>query len=365
MRRTQKRLMMAMAAATGLMTAVVLALPGQAAEDALLKQAKELFQPIPDTPPKIADNPITKEKVELGRMLYFDPRLSGSHFISCNSCHNLGMGGDDNETTSIGHGWTMGPRNAPTVLNAVFNASQFWDGRAKDLKDQAKGPVQNPIEMHNTAENAVKTLKSMPGYVKAFKAAFPKDEDPVTFDNMAKAIEAFEATLITPDSRFDRFLKGDVNALNEKERKGLALFIDKGCAGCHNGVNLGGQDFQKFGVAEEPPAVARNPEDTGREKITGNADDRYVFRVAPLRNIALTAPYFHTGKVWDLKEAVKIMADSQLGKGTVNDEEADAIVAFLKTLTGRQPKVEYPVLPVETAETPKPAPAVDTKAEHK
>ncbi len=334
--------------------AVLTTTTGAHAADDLMNRAKELFKPIPDKPPAIADNPLTPEKVALGKMLYFEPRLSSSQLISCNTCHNLGMGGDDNLETSLGHGWAKGPRNAPTVLNSVFNIAQFWDGRAKDLKEQAKGPVQNPVEMNHTLEAVVATLKSMPEYVEAFRKAFPKDKDPVTFDNMAKAIEAFEATLLTPDSPFDRYLKGDAKALTEEQKKGLALFMDKGCAGCHNGVNIGGNDYQKFGVAEAPSAEVLPPEDTGRQKVTGKEEDKYVFRVAPLRNIAITAPYFNSGKVWDLKKAVMIMADTQLGKGTLTEAEAEAITVFLKSLTGKQPEVTYPILPPRTAKTPMP-----------
>ncbi len=340
--------------ATAIALAVMAASSGAHAADALMDRAKELFKPIPAKPPAIADNPVTAEKVALGKMLYFEPRLSSSQLISCNTCHNLGMGGDDNLETSLGHGWAKGPRNAPTVLNSVFNIAQFWDGRAKDLKEQAKGPVQNPVEMNHTPEAVVATLKSMPEYVEAFRKAFPKDKDPVTFDNMAKAIEAFEATLLTPDAPFDRYLKGDAKALTDQQKKGLALFIDKGCAGCHNGVNIGGNDYQKFGVAEAPSADVLSPEDTGRQKVTGKEEDKYVFRVAPLRNIAITAPYFHSGKVWDLKKAVMIMGDSQLGKGAISEADAEAITAFLKSLTGKQPEVVYPVLPPRTAQTPLP-----------
>ncbi len=339
-----------------LIAAVVSTSSGVHAADTLMDRAKELFKPIPAKPPAIADNPVTPEKVALGRMLYFEPRLSSSHVISCNTCHNLGMGGDDNLETSLGHGWSKGPRNAPTVLNSVFNIAQFWDGRAKDLKEQAKGPVQNPVEMNHTPEAVVTTLKSMPEYVEAFRKAFPKDKDPVSFDNMAKAIEAFEATLLTPDSPFDRYLKGDEKALTDKQKKGLGLFIDKGCAGCHNGINIGGNDYQKFGVAEAPSAEVLPPEDTGRQKVTGKEEDKYVFRIAPLRNVAITAPYFHSGKVWDLKKAVMIMGDTQLGKGAISEADAEAIAAFLKSLTGRQPQVVYPILPPRTDATPRPRP---------
>ena len=334
--------------------AAVTSASGALAGDDLMKQANELFKPIPAAPPQIADNPVTAAKVKLGKMLFFDPRLSGSQLISCNTCHNLGMGGDDNLETSTGHGWAKGPRNAPTVLNAVFNIAQFWDGRAKDLKAQAKGPVQAGVEMHNTPDVVVATLKSIPEYVAAFKAAFPKAADPVTFDNMARAIEDFEATLITPDSPFDKFLKGDAGALNAKEKKGLALFIEKGCAACHQGVNIGGQAYFPFGVAEKPGSDILPPGDKGRFKVTKAKEDEFAFRAGPLRNIALTAPYFHSGKVWSLKQAVAIMGDTQLGKGALTDADVEAITAFLKTLTGKQPQVVYPILPPRTDATPLP-----------
>ncbi|MEJ2117657.1 MAG: cytochrome-c peroxidase [Alphaproteobacteria bacterium] len=323
------------------------------AEDALLKAAKEQFKPIPKVAPAQKDNASSEAKIELGKMLFFEPRLSASHLISCNTCHNLGMGGDDNLETSIGHGWQKGPRNAPTVLNAVFNVAQFWDGRAEDLKAQAKGPVQAGVEMNNTPANVEATLKSMPEYVEAFKKAFPKAKDPVTFDNMAKAIEVFEATLITHDSKFDAFLAGDAKAMSDVEKTGLKLFMDKGCVSCHNGVNVGGHDYYPFGVVKKPGADVLPEGDKGRFTVTKTADDSYVFRSGPLRNIELTAPYFHSGKVWKLREAVAIMGSSQLGE-KLTDKEIDAITAFLKTLTGKQPKVEYPILPVSTDKTPLP-----------
>ncbi len=323
------------------------------AEDALMKAAQEQFKPIPAVAPEQKDNPSSEAKIELGKMLFFEPRLSASHLISCNTCHNLGMGGDDNLETSIGHGWTKGPRNAPTVLNAVFNVAQFWDGRAEDLKAQAKGPVQAGVEMNNTPANVEATLKSMPEYVEAFTKAFPGEKEPVSFDNMAKAIEAFEATMITQASKFDAYLGGDATALNDTEKSGLKLFMDKGCVTCHHGVNVGGHDYYPFGVVEKPGASILPEGDKGRFAVTKTADDNYVFRSGPLRNIELTAPYFHTGKVWKLREAVAIMGTSQLGQ-KLTDKEIDAVVAFLKTLTGKQPKVEYPILPVSTDTTPMP-----------
>lgn len=333
--------------AVALLATTALATPALA--DELLEDAQFYFKPLPSTVPAQVDNPITDEKIELGKMLYFDPRISASGVFSCYSCHNLTTGGDDNLPTSIGHGWQAGPRNAPTVLNAVFNVAQFWDGRAADLKEQAKGPVQAGVEMANTPDNVVATLSSMPAYVEAFEASF---EDGVSFDNMAKAIEAFEATLITP-SPFDSYLNGDEAALSDEQKAGLQLFIDKGCIACHAGINVGGEGYFAFGLIEKPGADVLPADDKGRFAVTETADDEYVFRAGPLRNIALTAPYFHSGKVWSLKVAVQIMAESQLGE-ELSDEEADKIVAFLGSLTGDMPEVTIPILPVETADTPRP-----------
>ncbi|URF48583.1 cytochrome-c peroxidase [Dinoroseobacter shibae] len=330
---------------------LVLAASAASASD-LQEQARELFEPVPSTIPALRDNPVTPEKIDLGKALFFDPRMSASGVFSCNSCHNLATGGDDNMPVSIGHGWQKGPRNSPTVLNAVFNIAQFWDGRAEDLAAQAKGPVQAGVEMANTPENVIATLNSMPQYVEWFTASFPEEADPVSFDNFAKAIEAYEATLITP-APFDAYLNGDEAALSEDQKEGLALFIDKGCASCHNGVNLGGNGYYPFGLIEKPGADVLPPDDMGRFAVTETADDSYVFRASPLRNIELTAPYFHSGVVWDLKAAVQIMGDSQLG-ADITEDEADKIVAFLRALTGEMPEVVYPILPVETAATPRP-----------
>lgn len=340
-------------ATTLLACTALLAGMASAQSNELLEEAKGMFKPIPSVVPAVKDNAVTGEKIELGKMLFFDPRLSSSGLISCNTCHNLGMGGDDNLETSIGHGWQKGPRNAPTVLNAVFNAAQFWDGRAEDLKAQAKGPVQAGVEMASTPARVEATLASLPDYVARFGNAFPGEEKPVNFDNMAKAIEAFEATLITPASRFDQFLEGNTKVMTAQEQEGLKLFMDKGCAACHAGVNLGGEDYYAFGVIEKPGADILPAGDKGRFAVTQTADEEYVFRAGPLRNIELTAPYFHSGKVWDLEQAVAIMGTSQLGE-KLADNEIKAITAFLKTLTGEQPKVTYPILPVETATTPKP-----------
>lgn len=318
----------------------------------LREEALQAFSPIPLGPPEMKNNPITPEKVELGKMLYFDPRLSKSALISCNTCHNVGLAGADYQETSTGHGWQKGPRNAPTVLNSVFNLAQFWDGRAKDLAEQAKGPVQAGVEMNNTPDNVIKTLNSMPEYRTLFRQAFSAEKDPVTFDNMAKAIEAFEATLLTPHAPFDRFLRGDETALSVEEQKGLQIFMVKGCKDCHGGVNMGGDDYYPFGVVEAPaPTIMAG--DKGRFKVTETEGDEYVFKSPSLRNIALTAPYFHSGKVWGLRDAVAIMSSTQLG-ATLSDKEVDLVVAFLKSTTGKQPRIDYPVLPAPTEKTPRP-----------
>ncbi len=321
--------------------------------DNLMKRTQGQFQPIPLNPRAIEGNPATPEKLELGRMLYFDPRLSESHLISCQTCHNVGLAGVDLQETSTGHGWQKGPRNAPTVLNAVFNVAQFWDGRAKDLAEQAKGPVQASVEMNSTPELAMKTLKSMPEYDKAFAAAYPGQKDPLTFDNMARAIEVFEATLITPNAPFDRFLKGDAGALSDHEKAGLTLFMDKGCAACHQGVNVGGQGYYPFGVVQKPGAEILPPEDKGRFAVTKTASDEYVFRAPSLRNVDLTPPYFHSGQVWTLESAVGVMGSAQLG-ATLSQQEVEDITAFLTSLNGKLPEVLHPLLPERTADTPKP-----------
>jgi len=339
----------------GGIVAAAVAVNGTAVADDLLEMARAQFKPIPLSLPAVKDNRVTREKVELGTMLFFDPRLSTSGLMSCNTCHNLGMGGDDNLETSVSHGWAKGPRNAPTVLNAVFNSAQFWDGRAEDLKSQARSAIERGVGMNTSAERIVAVLNSIFEYQDRFKAAFAGQENPVTFENVTKAIEAFEATLITPSSRFDQYLDGNAKALSRMERKGLRFFIEKGCAACHNGVNLGGTNYYPFGVVERPGADILPRGDKGRFAVTNTANDEYVFRSPQLRNIALTAPYFHSGKVWDLGEAVAIMGTSQLG-AKLTEDEVIAITAFLYTLTGEQPRIEYPVLPTESPDTPKPEP---------
>jgi cytochrome c peroxidase len=326
------------------------------AADDLLKRAQQSFKAIPAKAPAQKNNPASAAKLELGAALFFDPRLSASQLISCNTCHNLGLGGADLQETSIGHGWQKGPRNAPTVLNAVFNTAQFWDGRAEDLKAQAKGPVQAGVEMASAPSRVIATLASIPGYAPMFKKAFPNEKDPITFDNVAAAIEVFEATLLTPAAPFDRFLSGSRNALSADEQAGLAIFMDRGCVACHAGVNVGGDGYFAFGLVEKPSDEVRPPGDTGRFKVTHAVGDEYQFRAPSLRNVAITQPYFHSGKVWKLSEAVKLMDVAQLGAKLTDDEVAKT-AAFLRTLTGVQPKLALPVLPPGTDATPQP----DTK----
>jgi cytochrome c peroxidase len=289
-------------------------------------------------------------QVELGKKLYFDPRLSKSGFISCNSCHNLSMGGTDNLKTSIGHNWQQGPINAPTVLNSSLNVAQFWDGRAADLKAQAGGPIANPGEMAFTHTLAIDVLTSIPEYVMEFKQVFGTDK--ITIDEVTQAIAEFEKTLVTPNARFDQWLLGDKNVLSEEELAGYKLFKESGCVSCHNGEAVGGNSFQKMGVME--PYKAKSPAE-GLSAVTGKDADRFKFKVPTLRNVEMTYPYFHDGEAETLTEAVDVMGRLQLGK-KFSDKENAQIVAFLKTLTGDQPSFLMPILPPSTDKTPVPHP---------
>lgn len=323
------------------------------AQEDLRETARGLFEPIPQTPPKVEGVESTAERVALGRMLYFEPRLSESHAISCNSCHLVGLGGVDLQPTSIGHKWQRGSRNAPTVLNAIFNTAQFWDGRAKDLQEQAGGPLVNPIEMGTTETHVLEQLEGIPGYVELFAKAFPGEEAPLTFANVRATIALFEATLLTPDAPFDHWLKGEDKAMTAEQIEGLRLFIDEGCASCHNGINVGGNMYAPFGVVEKPGADILPPTDKGRFMVTKTPSDEYVFKVPTLRNIALTPPYFHSGQVWDLRQAVAVMGADQLGIELTADQ-VDKITAFLEGLTGKQPEIVFPILPPSVATTPRP-----------
>lgn len=291
------------------------------------------------------------KQVDLGRMLWFDTRLSKSGALSCNSCHDLAKGGTDNMPTSIGHGWAEGPINSPTVLNSRYSLAQFWDGRAKDLMEQAGGPIENPIEMASSHNHVVKVLNSIPKYKDLFRDAFA-DEGDITIEQVTGAIAQFEDTLVTPNAPFDQWLQGDNNALSAQELNGYKIFKDSGCVACHNGVALGGSSYQKFGVFDEYTTQSLSE---GRYAVTGKEADKYWFKVPTLRNIELTYPYFHDGQVNSLSEAVNIMGKIQLNRDYTSDETAD-IVAFLKTLTGEQPRIEYPILPPSNENTPLPQP---------
>jgi cytochrome c peroxidase len=326
------------------------------AEDALRDQAKTQFAPIPASAPALPDNPATPEKLALGKMLYFEPRLSDTRSFACATCHNLSMGGVDGGALAA----QLAGRDVQTVYNAVFNKSQYWDGRAADLQDQVVNSVManpramlktrggpmaiNPTELAATKQHEIDQLKAVPGYLEAFRKAFPGDADPLVYDNIGRAIAVFEATLITPDSAFDRWLNGDDAALDDTQKAGLKLFVDKGCVTCHNGVNIGGGSYAKFGVVSTPGPEYLPAEDAGRYAVTKANADRYVFKVASLRNVDLTAPYFHTGTTFDLKKAIAVMGEAQLGV-KLTDDETTKIAAFLKTLTGKQPDIVLPALP--------------------
>ena len=304
-------------------------------------------EPVSPIQPYVVSNPI---KVDLGRQLFFDPRLSLSGFISCNSCHNLSMGGTDNLPTSIGHNWQQGPINSPTVLNSSLNLAQFWDGRAADLKEQAAGPIANPKEMAFTHVLALDVLNSIPQYRSAFKTAFGSDS--ITLDLVTEAIAEFENTLVTPNSRFDLWLKGDEKALTKDELEGYRLFKTVGCVACHNGSALGGNSFQKMGLVQSYPTS--NPAE-GVAGLTGKDADRFLFKVPTLRNVELTYPYFHDGAYWRLEEAVDVMARLQLGR-KLDQQQIAQISAFLKTLTGEQPSFALPILPPSNENTRRPVP---------
>ena len=319
----------------------------------LIKEAKDaglVAIPTSDTAlMKLIDNPknrLTAEKVALGQQLFFDPRLSKSGLISCNFCHNLGEGGDDGVSAAIGHGWTANPHhlNSPTVYNAVFADKQFWDGRSPDLEDQAKGPTLAPPEMAATKAHISAVVNSIPEYVSAFKKAYGKEVH-IDFVSITDTIGLFERTLVTP-SRFDDFLNGEESALSADEKRGLKTFISTGCTSCHNGIAIGG-GMQAFGVVA--PYKHAN---VGDFKGDANA----LVKTPTLRNITETAPYFHNGAIWSLKEAIQEMGRIQLGVN-VSDKDAHAIETFLKALEGRKPRLLYPMLPASSASTPKP----DTK----
>jgi len=302
----------------------------------LWEQANLRFNPIPAAAEN-PDNPLTEAKVALGKALYYDTRLSEDGTISCNSCHDLATFGVDNEPTSDGVGGQIGDRNSPTVLNAAFHQSQFWDGRAKDVEEQAGMPILNPVEMAIPSEEfLVDRLSGTEDYPPMFAAAFPDDDEPLTYRNIEKALGAFERTLITP-TRFDAYLEGDQEALTPQELAGLEKFIQLNCTSCHNGVNVGAHSFQKFGlIGDYWEHTGSENIDEGRFAVTADETDKFVFRVASLRNVAETGPYFHDGSVESLEEAIRIMVTVQLGL-ELTDEEIQNLAAFLESLTGEVP----------------------------
>ncbi len=315
-------------------------------------QVSAAWQALPTVAPAPEDNPTTPEKVALGKMLYMDPRFSSTGTVSCNSCHNIMEGGEDSRPVSMGvHGKTGG-RNAPTVWNSAFHSVQFWDGRVNLLEDQAKGPVTNPVEMGvSDLDKAMSRVRAIPGYKPEFEKAFGKNS--MTVENAAKAVAAFERTLITPDSAYDRYVKGDKKALTAQQKRGMEKFAATGCTGCHSGPAFNGPkqpfgqgNYAKFPTFSDNKYVNQYhlDADKGRIEATGKPEDAHMFRVATLRNISDTAPYFHNGSVNDLHEAVRIMAKTQLNQDLA-DKDVDDIVAFLNALTGKYPEITMPRLP--------------------
>lgn len=310
-------------------------------DKALIEKAKTYFAPLP----LIAKNPEnkkTKEKIDLGHRLYFDNQLSLDQTQSCNTCHNLATYGVDNEATSAGDNGGLGDRNSPTVLNAALHTTQFWDGRAKDVEEQAGMPITNPVEMAIPDEAfLVERLKQDPNYPTLFKNAFPDQEDPLTYENIRMALAVFERELLTP-APFDDFIKGDASALNESQKAGLESFIEVGCITCHTGPLLGGNMFQKFGVYGNYWEHTNSEMiDDGRFKETKVEADKYMFKVPSLRNVEKTHPYFHDGSVSDLNESIVIMAKTQLNKD-LSPEEVKNLNAFLTSLTSESGvKLEY------------------------
>ena len=304
-------------------------------------RSKEPIQPIP------ISFDCDRAKIELGKKLFFEPRLSKSGWISCNSCHNLSTGGADNLPSSIGHKWMFGPINSPTVLNAKIQSGTILGWPCKGFERASRRPIANPMEMASTHEIAVSVLQSIPEYVQWFKEVY--GDENINIDHVTDAIAAFEETLTTPNSRFDLWLRG-YDRISKLEEEGYALFKDKGCIDCHNGFGVGGNSFQKFGIVKP---YDKDTQTLGRYNVTKNEKDKYVFKVPLLRNIALTSPYFHDANTWSLSEAVNIMAEYQLGI-ILTDNETNKIVAFLQTLTGDQPSIIFPTLPPSTSITPKP-----------
>ena len=302
-------------------------------DSALVNSAKMFFKIIPNQVNQ-SENQVTDAKVKLGQVLFYDTRLSKTGKNSCNSCHNLSAYGVDNVSTSKGDAGQTGERNSPTVFNAALHNMQFWDGRAATIEEQAGMPILNPVEMAIPHKGfLVAKLHKDTVYHKLFTSAFPGESEPVSFANLKNAIGAFERTLLTP-SRFDKYMGGDLTALNPEEKAGLKAFINAGCVACHNGVGIGGGSLQQFGIYTDYRTLTHSRlNDEGRFKVTGDKADKNVFKVPGLRNVEKTYPYFHDGSIANLDSSIMIMAKTQLNK-TLTGDEVKSIVTFLKTLTG-------------------------------
>ena len=314
-------------------------------------EALQLFAPLPAVMSS-PDNPVTDAKVTLGRILYYDPRLSANQKISCNTCHPLDAYGAESKSVSTGFKNQQGKRNAPTVYNAAGHFVQFWDGRAPTVEEQAKGPITNPVEMAMPSHAAaVQVIASMPEYVALFQSAFPEDKDPITYNNMALAIGAFERGLVTP-SAWDAFIQGDQSALTDAQKSGFNTFAATGCQWCHAGPYVGGSAFQKLGVVK--PWL--NQSDQGVYQLTKDDMDKMVFKVPSLRNIKKTGPYFHDGSVPTLDQAIRNMAVHQRGV-TLTDAQVKSIEIWMESLTGQIPMsyIKPPELPKSTSQTPHPS----------
>lgn len=313
-----------------------LAFSGSVVADDGLGEYRDRFEPLPHFPPIPADNSLTPEKVELGNMLFFEPRISSSGVISCATCHNPALGWADRIPRATGHDGQVGERNTPTVLNSGFLGAQFWDGREPDLEGQALGPIEADIEMAMDLDMALERLEEFDLYQQKFAAAYPGDDSPINADNLAKALASFQRTLNTPNSPFDRYLRGDIEALDEQEKRGMVAFVDNGCIACHSGPAMTDSNFWAIQV---PGST-----DVGRYEVTGDEDDMYKFRTPTLRNVGVTYPYMNNGATETLEEAVAIMGTEMLGRDFEDDTIAD-ITAFLHTLTGEMPDFQVPALP--------------------
>lgn len=323
-----------------LLTAIVmgtaLGSAGVSMADDGLGNYRDRFEPLPHFPPIPAHNSLTEEKVELGNMLFFEPRISSSGVISCATCHNPALGWSDRIPRATGHDGQIGDRNTPTVLNSGFLGAQFWDGREPDLEGQALGPIEASIEMAMDLDQALERLYEFDLYQEKFAEAYPDDSDPINADNLAKALASFQRTLNTPNSPFDRYLRGDLDALNDQEKSGMVAFVDNGCVACHSGPALTDSNFHRIQVP--------GSSDVGRFEVTGNDADMYRFRTPTLRNVGVTYPYMNNGATETLEEAVAIMGSEMLGR-EFDEETIDDITAFLHTLTGEMPHFEIPALP--------------------